>query len=301
VWLVFPGVRAVKTRVLVATVAVLWAGSWAPAAASGSGASVLAWRSAVPASYYLALGDSVAVATGTSSYPYLVHANYQRKLPGLRLYDIAVPGATTSSMLDGQYANALGFLHAHRRHLALITIDIGGNDAAGCFGPGGVNAGCLSQAQAMIKHNLDTMLTGLRKAASGVPVIGMNYYNPFLGYWLAEGPFRSFALSTVSAGVALNRELTALYGGAKKTADVQGAFRSTDLTTVVHSQWGDVPIAVKRACSWLDIQCHPGAPEGFGLDPNAGGEVAIASAFERAIGPLCAPRRSVAHGRCRRV
>lgn len=261
---------------------------------------MLARQSAVPASYYLALGDSVAVATGTSSYPYRVLANYQRKLPGLRLNDVAVPGATTRSMLDGQYATALGFLRAHRRHLALITIDIGGNDVAGCFGPGGVNAACFSQALATIRHNLKTMLSGLHKAASGVPVIGMSYYNPFLGDWLAGGPFRSFALSTVSAGMALNRALTALFGGAKKTADVQGAFRSTDLTTIVSSQWGDVPIAVKRACSWLDIQCHPGAPEGFGLDPNAVGEIAIASAFERSIGRLCAPGRSAAHGRCGR-
>ena len=185
------------------------------------------------------------------------------------------------------------------RHLALITIDIGGNDVAGCFGLGGVSAACLSQALATIKRNLKTILTGLHRAAAGVPVIGMSYYNPFLGYWLAGGPFRSFALATVSAGVALNRELTALYGGATKTADVQGAFRSTDLTTIATSQWGDVPIAVKRACSWLAIQCHPGAPEGFGLDPNAVGEVAIASAFERAIRPLCAPGRSAAQGPCR--
>jgi hypothetical protein len=127
----------------------------------------------------------------------------------------------------------------------------------------------------------------------------MTYYNPFLGYWLAGGAFRSFALSTVPPGVALNHELTALYGGAEKTADVQGAFRDTDLTTIVASRWGQVPIAVAHACSWLAIQCHPGEPEGFGLDPNAAGESRIAAAFERTIGVLCAPGRSAVHGRCR--
>jgi lysophospholipase L1-like esterase len=177
---------------------------------------------AVRTSYYLALGDSVAVATGASSYPYLVVRHYQRKLPGLRLDDIAVAGATTSLMQSGQYAAARRFLRAHSGRVALITIDIGGNDVAGCFGAGGVNGACFSQAQATVKHNLASMLAGLRKAAPGVRVIGMNYYNPFLGYWLAGGLFRSFALPTVSAGVALNRELTALYGGTKKTADVQG-------------------------------------------------------------------------------
>lgn len=294
------GVRAVKACVLVGVLAGLWAGSWTPAGALGRDAAVSVRRSAVRVSYYLALGDSVAVATGTTAYPYRLLRAYRRKLRGLRLDDIAVPGATTSSMLESQYRTALGFLQAHRRHVALITIDIGGNDVAGCFGPGGVNAACFSQGLAMIKHNLTPMLTGFHKAAAGVPVIGMSYYNPFLGYWLAGGPFRSFALSTVSAGEALSRELTAIYGGAKQIADVQGAFRSTDLGTVVPSQWGDVPIAVDRACSWLDIQCHQGAPEGFGLDPMPAGELAIASAFERAIGPVCDPAPSPAPQHCRR-
>jgi lysophospholipase L1-like esterase len=273
------------------------AGSWAVAVASAGGTSP-ARRTAVRTSYYVALGDSVAVATGASSYPYLIVRHYQRKLPGLRLDDIAVAGATTSSMQTGQYAAARRFLEAHRGRVALITIDIGGNDVAGCFGAGGVNEACFSQAQATVKHNLARMLAGLRKAAPGVRVIGMSYYNPFLGYWLAGGAFRSFALSTVSAGIALNHELTALYGGPKETADVQGAFRATDLTTTVASRWGDVPIAVNRACSWLAIQCRLGAPEGFGLDPNAVGEAQIASAFERTIGALCPPGQSVAARRC---
>ena len=251
------------------------------------------------ASYYLALGDSVAVAAGRSSYPYLLLARYRRTQPGLRVDDIAVAGATTTAVLAGQYAAARRFLKTHRSRVSLVTIDIGGDDVAGCFGPAGVDQACYSQAQATIKRNLAKMLAGLRGVAPKVRIIGMTYYNPFLGYWLAGGAFRSFALSTVSPGAALNKELTALYGGAKKTADVQGAFHATDLTTLVASRWGDVPIAVARACSWLAIQCHPGAPEGFGLDPNATGEAHIASAFERTIGVLCSPGRSPVRGRCR--
>jgi lysophospholipase L1-like esterase len=293
--------RAVKRYLLVAAAALgASAGLSAVANASGRGTSSSAGSSVVRASYYLALGDSVAVATGRSSYPYLILARYQRKQPGLRLDDIAVAGATTSSMLSGQYAAARRFLKAHRRRVALITIDIGGNDVAGCFGPGGVNQACFSQAQATIKRNLGRILAGVHQTAPRARIIGMTYYNPFLGYWLAGGAFRSFALSTVSPGVALNRELTALYGGAKRTADVQGAFRATDLSTIVSSTWGEVPIGVARACSSLAIQCHAGAPEGFALDPNAAGEAHIASAFERTIGVLCAPGKSALHGRCRR-
>jgi hypothetical protein len=149
------------------------------------------------------------------------------------------------------------------------------------------------------QQNLRRILAGVRRAAPGARIIGMTYYNPFLGYWLAGGVFRSFALSTVPPGIALNDELTALYGGASGTADVEGAFHATDLTTMVASRWGEVPIAVARACSWLAIQCHAGAPEGFALDPNAIGEAHIANAFERTIGVLCAPGQSALHERCR--
>jgi lysophospholipase L1-like esterase len=256
-----------------------------------AGANAAMRLAAAKPAYYLALGDSVPVANGTQAYPYRILAHYQRTLRGLNLNDMAIAGATTGAMLNGgQYQAALQFLKAHRGHMALITIDIGGDDVAPCFGATGIDQGCETQARATIKSNLSTMLAGLRAAAPHVPLIGMTYYNPFLGYWLAGGFFRSFALATVPGGVALNRELTTLYGGTKNTADVQGTFKATDLTTTVSSQWGMVPIAVKRACSWLDIVCHAGAPETFGLDPNPTGEAKIAAAFEQKIGALPAPR-----------
>ena len=114
----------------------------------------------------------------------------------------------------------------------------------------------------------------------------MTYYNPFLGNWLAGGAARASALGTTPGLLALNRELTSLYGGPKKTADVQGAFKATDFKTIVASRWGRIPIAVNRACSWLDIFCRNGAIEGFGDDPNVTGAAKIASAFERTIGAL---------------
>lgn len=290
--------RAIWRGLLVAVALNALIGCWTAAQASARGASSRAAHPAAGASYYLALGDSVTTATGMSAYPYLVVARYRRKQPGLRLDDIGIPGETTTAMLSGQYGAGLRFLKAHKGRVALITIDIGGDDVASCFGAGGVNQGCLSQAEATIKQNLKTILTGLRKAAPGVPVIGMTYYNPFLGYWLAGGVLRMFALSTVAPGEALNSELTGLYGGAKKVADVEGAFRATDLTTTVSSIWGEVPIGVARACSWLAIGCHAGEPEVPGLDPNATGEAHIAAAFERTIGVLCAPGRSIVHRRC---
>ena len=241
----------------------------------------------VARSYYMALGDSVPVWNGTRSYPYRILAHYQRTLRRLTLDDIAISGATTESMLNGgQYHAALQYLRAHRGHMALITIDIGGNDVVYCASPTGIDQACATQARAAIKRNLSTMLAGLRAAAPHVPLVGMTYYNPFLGNWLAGGAARSSALATTPGLLALNRELTSLYGGTKKTADVEGAFKATDFKTMVASRWGRIPIAVNRACSWLDISCRNGALEGFGDDPNVTGAAKIASAFERTIGVL---------------
>jgi hypothetical protein len=237
--------------------------------------------------YYLALGDSVPVWNGTQSYPYRIRAHYARRLRGLTVTDLAIAGATSGSMRnDGQYQEALQFLRLHRGHVALITIDIGGNDVVGCARPNGVDPSCAKQARATIRRNLGAMLAGLHGAAPHVPLIGMTYYNPFLGDWLAGEPARSAALATNPGLVALNHELTRLYGGPKKTADVQGTFGVTELETMVPSPWGTIPVAVERACSWLDIVCNAGALEGFGDDPNPTGAAKIAVAFERTIGAL---------------
>jgi hypothetical protein len=235
----------------------------------------------------------VPVWNGAESYPYRILAHYRRRLRRLTLDDIAVPGATSESMLTGgQYHTALQFLRAHRAHVELITIDVGGNDVARCVGVVGIDQACARQARATIKHNLGEMLAGLRAAAPHVPLFGMTYYNPFLGNWLAGGAARPLTLATTPSLRALNHELTSLYGGAKKTADVQGAFKATDLTNMVSSRWGTIPVAVKRACLWLDIVCNAGAPEGLGDDPNLTGAGVIASTFERTIGRLRPWRRA---------
>jgi lysophospholipase L1-like esterase len=234
--------------------------------------------------YYLALGDSVPVWEGTDSYPYLILARERRRLPNLELDNLAESGATTTSMRDdGQFEQALAFLRQHRGHVALITIDIGGNDVVGCFSTSGPNPACFRRGKRMIRRNLSAMLRHLRAAAPGVSIVGMTYYDPFLGDWLAGGTTRSLVLDTIPKLLSLNRELASLYGP-KHTADVQDAFASTQLSKMVGSRWGTVPLAVKRACSWLDIECHRGAPEGFGDDPDVAGERVIARTFEKLLG-----------------
>jgi hypothetical protein len=173
--------------------------------------------------------------------------------------------------------------------MALITIDIGGNDVVHCAGPTGIDPDCVSAGLAKAEKNITTMLTGLRAAAPSVPIIGMNYYDPFLGDWLAGGQAETLALDSLSVVATLNNELTALYGGPSTTADVAGVFRTANDTRRVPSPWGRVPVDVDRACSWLDITCQVGQSEGFGDDPNIAGQKKIAAVFERTIGRLGAP------------
>jgi hypothetical protein len=180
-------------------------------------------------------------------------------------------------------ASAIAFLHSHEHQVALITIDIGGNDVVGCASQSTLNEQCFQQAEATMAQNITTILGGLHEAAPGVPVFGMTYYDPFLGNWLAGGATQTASLATIPYAVTLNSVLTSLYGPSH-TADVQGAFAVTNSTTLVSSPWGTVPVDVDDACQWLDITCAIGQPEGFGDDPNVAGQVQIAQAFENIIG-----------------
>jgi lysophospholipase L1-like esterase len=235
---------------------------------------------------YLALGDSAAMWNGNHSYPNLIRAHYR-----LRLTNLSESGATTISMKQGgQYRRALGFLRRHRGHVALITVDIGGNDINRCVGPGGPggpDSPCAVQTRATIRRNIRTMLRGFAHVAPRVPVVGMTYYDPYLGHWLAGGSYRDVALATLPGLRAVNATLTKVYGGKALTADLEGAFHVYDLDTMVDSEWGHIPIAVERACTLLNITCHAGAPMGYGEDPNERGARVIARAFEQKIDQLC--------------
>jgi lysophospholipase L1-like esterase len=256
-------------------------GGFSPAGAAVSGAGVGPRHLS-----YLALGDSVPVWEGRQSYPYLVASHYRRQLPSLTVENLAQSGATSTSMRDGgQYRRALRFLARHRGQVALITLDIGGNDVLPCVRSTGVDRACLRAATSTMNANVTAMVSHLRAAAPGVALVGMNYYDPFLSNWLAGGASRRTARATVADLRRLDGALGADYGPGH-TADVEHAFSSTALATRVASRWGRVPLAVDRACRWLDIVCRPGLPEGPGDDPNVAGERVVARAFEKVIGAV---------------
>ena len=273
-----------KLRFLVTICALLLAVSPAGAAAAATEAAPV---------YYVSLGDSLAAGTQppepanlftNQGYADQLAADLRLRMPTLQLVKLGCPGETTASMitpdlpLEGrnahkacqyphgsQLAEAVSFLHAHQRSVALVTIDIGPNDL---FRGGGVPA---------IAANLPGILAALRAAAGpSVPIIGMNFYDAFLVSWFSDP---SSLTGEVARAVAFNDFLESIYAAAgDRVADVETAFATTDTTLV-----GGVPLDVLRICAWTWM-CAP-APLGPNIHANAAGYGAIAKAFEAVIGP----------------
>jgi lysophospholipase L1-like esterase len=244
--------------------------------------------------YYLALGDSVPVFPDpTTSYAADLTAFYRPQIPGLNLVNIACSSETTNTLLHGgicsypagaQINAAEAFLAQHAGQIALITIDIGGNDILPCA-PLSTPPACFTQALQTMDTNLTQILGRLRQAAgTSVPIAAMNYYDPYLIYWL-DGPAGQTRATTSLNGLSvLNAHLTTDYANfGIPTADVAGAYSVNDFTDLISSPWGTIPKNVALACSWLDVACHAGGPQGFGDDPNQPGSQVIAAAFEQVI------------------
>lgn len=233
-----------------------------------------------PTHYYLALGDSLARSgqpNGDFQHGYAeqLTATLQQQDPSLRLVKLGCGGATTTDMVYGspdpscafahktQLAEAVAFLQAHRRSVSLVTIDVGANDLPDL---------------AAIATNLPIILGQLRSAAgAGVPIVGMNYYDPNLAtIWLGGGSLADLSRE-IGLVVAFNDFLESFYVGAGDPyADVESAFQVTDPTLV-----DGTPVDVIRECEWTWI-CFP-PPLGPDVHPNTSGYGVIAQAFLDAL------------------
>ena len=242
------------------------------------------------ATYYLSLGISYAQGYQPIGGPWSPSAppgynqGYTDQLfklereryPQLREVKLGCGGETTTTFRFGgicvyeqgsQLAEAAAFLDEHGEEVAFVTIDIGGNDVIGDEG-GGVPA---------IAANLPVILDTLRDAAApSVPIVGMNYYHPFLPpIWFGTQDLATLQ-TEVALVVAFNDLLEGIYGSfGIEVADVETAFSVTDLAF----QPSGLPLNVQQVCA-LTWMCSVGD-----IHPNTDGYGVIARAFAEKLAP----------------
>lgn len=244
------------------------------------------------ATYYVSVGDSLAQGYqpigGPSSplgddgyaqgYANQLFKSVRDGYEQLQLVKLGCGGETTLTMVVGapwcgfpagsQLAQAEAFLAAHRGEIALVTIDVGANDA---FQYG-------DQAAATILTYLPQILARLRAAAGAdVPIIGMNYYAVGLpAVWSATHDLAAVQ-AYVAQVAAFNGLLESVYAAAgDPVADVEAAFQIADTTLV-----GGTPLNVLRECQWTWVCASP--PHGPDIHANSDGYGVIAEAFEQQL------------------
>jgi lysophospholipase L1-like esterase len=271
-------------------------------ATSASGAGAAAAPVIRGTSYYLSLGDSLAVGVQPDSagasmptnagYANQLYEMLHAKSPGLRLVKLGCSGETTTTMIHGgicsypagsQLDAAERFLTAHRGHVALVTIDIGANDPNSCI-LGGLPIskipGCVNASISHTLGDLRTILAGIRHAGGrSVPVIGMTYYVPELAGWLQTGYGKELAVLSERLAAGYNKLLAGVYRqyGAG-VANVFAAFGSADFAPRVQTPGhGLLPRNVATVCAWT--WACASAPRGPNEHANDTGYRVIARQF----------------------
>lgn len=220
--------------------------------------------------WYLALGDSLAAGyqpgqgdDPTGGYVGGVLDAVRTTAAKTRLVNVACSGETVVTLVKGgtcrykegtQLAQALQFLHKHRRTTRLVTIDIGANDVQRCVSrsPLGIDFVCIQQGLTDVQRLLPRALARLHAAAPKARIIVVNYYNPFLAASLTGSAGQALAQQSVVLQSLLNVIIasSAAKVGAD-VADVATAFHSTDTTPVdVPALGGPVPTNVATICAW---------------------------------------------------
>ena len=277
-----------RCRLIVATVMLLFGGAGLADAAP-------------PTPYYLALGDSLALSVqpdpitgvlspGNKGYVDDLYALYRLRHPNLALKKLGCSGETTTTMLNGgkctydlgtQLAEAADFINTHR--VVLITLSIGGDNVLGCFNLQlfTVDEPCVFQGLATIGPELGQILEILRGAAGRrVPIVGMNYYDPFLAASTLGPVGEALADFSLAITLDMNDTLGMVYSGFQvPVANVARAFRITDETVVPGY---NLPLNVVLEFAWTWVGAPP--PVGPDIHPNDTGYAVIAGAFLKANG-----------------
>jgi hypothetical protein len=229
--------------------------------------------------YYVSLGDSYSVGYQPGKGATPGYAAYVAQHTGLTLVNFGCGGATTTSLLTSvgcpdilpgtageqtypattQIAAATSFIAAHKGHIGLITVSIGGNDAVPCalaHNP----ITCLASAVSTIKANVTSIASQLRSAAgSKVSIIGSTYPDVILGAYVypthpaSPGAVSLANISVVALKSLVNPALSQSYATSQAAfVDVTKATGAyTPLKRSVHTKtYGTIPVAVASVCTF---------------------------------------------------
>lgn len=307
------GAKVVVTAVVVAAVGaglyfVGRANAPQPAsAASGTTTSSTPSPPSTFSAFYLDLGASASLGFQPTG---VVHHNgartntgyandliYRESLRGvtLTLDQMGCPGDVVQSLLNTtvadhcyqppatQLTKAVAYLQANAGEPGLVTIDLGFNNIRVCLNKVPANEGCVAAAVAAVRVDLPKIVAQLQAAAGPhVRFVGLEYNDPYLGFYLdgANGP--ADATATLDAMNEMNTELGKVYAAAGvAVANVPALFQTNNNTRVTEDNVGSIPENVEQACE-LTWFCYS-APFGPDDHPNNAGYSLIAQAIENVL------------------
>ena len=219
---------------------------------------------------YVALGDSLAAGYqpgGTelreTAYPALTAGRLAGEGSELAVENLGCSGETTTSLIEGgkcdfdagsQLAQAESVMKQRGDDVALVTIDIGGNDLLRCVRGGAeVDTACVADGVQTVEKNLPTILGRLRAAAGDdVPVLVLGYYNPWLAAKALDQPVKGLD-DAAKAYTALSRAIQAAADATDTTfVGLDEAFATRD-TTPTEINGRTVPENAARICTLTNI------------------------------------------------
>ena len=244
----------------------------APAAAPSAPAtaSPSTGPSAGTGELYVALGDSLAAGYqpgGTelrdTAYPALVANRLEGDGADLAVENLGCSGETTTSLIKGgkcefaegsQLEQAEALLRGRAGEVALVTIDIGGNDLLRCVrGGADVDTTCVSGGVKTVRKNLPTILERLRRAAGkDVPVLVLGYYNPWLAAKALDQPVKGVDAAAKAYTSLSDTIETAARGSGTTFVGLDKAFATND-TTPTQINGRTVPENAARICTLTNI------------------------------------------------
>jgi lysophospholipase L1-like esterase len=221
----------------------------------------------MPPPQYLSLGDSLAISiqpdprghdrqTSQGFAERIQRQRSPRYTPSLSLVKLGRGGETAASMIKskrpGPSQLELAEQHLRARSVAFVTIDIGANEVESCSTKTGFDRACVERGLASLRQSLPAIIKRLRAAGGpSIEIVGINYYNSFLGRWVTGSDGRRLARASVPVERSINATLEAIYDRFQiPLADVESSFRTGALDQWVTTRFGRVPLAVANTCRW---------------------------------------------------